>query len=58
MNQYNKLKIVSRILKLPKFRGNLQGVLPILTGLSAISIGKTLKAIENAKKQFDKEKAN
>lgn len=66
MNQNNKIKKVSRILKLPKFGGSLQGILPILTGLnaigslttSAIGIGKTLKAIENAKKQFDVEKAN
>lgn len=64
MNQNNKIKKVSRILKLPKFGGSLQEILPILTGLSAIGsltisaigIGKTLKAIENAKKQFDAEK--
>lgn len=57
---------MSRVLKLPKFGGSIQSILPILTGLSAIGsitssavgVVKAIKDIENAKKQLGKYNVN
>lgn len=53
----NKHIKMSRVLKIPKFGGNIKTIVPILTGLSAVgsiapttaSIIKTMKEIRNAK---------
>lgn len=66
MKQGNNVKKVARILKVPKFGGSIEKVLPFLSGLSAVGsitasaldIAKTLKAVENAKKQFGVEKTS
>lgn len=58
-----KIVKIPRVLKLPKFGGNLQAILPILSGLSAIGsitpsavgVVKAIKDIEIAKKQLKNE---
>lgn len=60
MKRGKTVKKIPRILKLPKFGGNLNSILPILSGLSAIGsitssavgVAKALKDIEVAKKQL------
>lgn len=51
---------IPRVLKLPKFGGSIQAILPILSGLSAVGsitasaagVVKAIKEIQNAKKQL------
>lgn len=53
----NTVKMPPRVLKLPKFGGSVLGILPILSGLSAIgSITASTVGIVNALKQMEKAK--